>query len=116
MLGEKFARVFGTANPYIRNLKHDESFASFAKNLDGEPYGGMAIWGGLFWQLREALGAAVADKLLATSWQAFEAPKKRQDTAARFAAVLQAEAAKLGEMQSATVAKALRDRAFPIGK
>jgi hypothetical protein len=54
--------------PAIRNLRNDRTFDEAATNPEHHNVG--EIWGGAFWELREQLGQAVADKLLFSTWVA----------------------------------------------
>jgi hypothetical protein len=118
-LGEKAAKVWGIDKPYIRILKNERRFTEFGgprlKNVDAGDYiyEGSEIWGGLFWSLREQLGGATVDKLLAAAWQAFKVPGKEQARAKEFAATLLAQSRKLGAAQEAAVLETLRRRGFP---
>lgn len=87
-LGERAAAVWKIGKPYIRILRNNRTFSEFASRSPIDIHDGAEIWGGLFWSLREQLGDSVTDKLLATSWQSFKAPKEEGARAVQFVKAL----------------------------
>ncbi len=63
--------------PAIRNLRNDRTFGEASTNPEYHNVG--EIWGGAFWELRERLGQAVADKLLFSTWGALESSNATDD-------------------------------------
>ena len=54
---------------YIRNLQNERKFSEVSPNTPYQNAG--EIWGGAFWQIRQLLGQAKADKLLFSAWMSF---------------------------------------------
>lgn len=70
--------------PFIRELDNDRSFPDIAPE---EPYQGAGeVWGGAFWDLREAIGREDADRVVVAAWLgggSFGAGRRAGDFAAR---------------------------------
>src|SRR5262245_5780145 len=74
-VGDKLGALFGLSTSHIRTLKHKRTFAEVTKEMDRHQVHSMGeIWGGFFWDVREQIGAGVADSLLASAWISFEKP------------------------------------------
>ena len=117
VLGEGAANVFrerlalGDSYRSIRDLANDSRFADFAAGSAAQAVG--AVWGAFFWDLRERLGAEVADPLLVRAWQA--TPDFGREPASRpFAQRLLAEAEAVGEDEAAAVRELLRKRGLRL--
>jgi hypothetical protein len=62
-LGPGFARQMNLGKPYLRNLRNDLVYADGrTAQEEGE------VWGAAFWEIREQLGQADADRALARAW------------------------------------------------
>jgi hypothetical protein len=82
LVGEKSVHLFQKAhgkdkfpNNFLRNLKNNRSFNEIDPKdpLTTEVHSVGEIWGGAFWEVRELLGQALADKLLFATWKAMVA-------------------------------------------
>ena len=112
-VGESIAKVLQIGKPYLRVLDNGRTFSDFMKLKDQAlTYEGGEIWGGLFWKLREKLGAASADKLIAAAWLGFTIPKVEELRASAFAQKILDESKKLGGAPQQTVSEVLRERGF----
>lgn len=65
VLGEIAAPVVFKVQ-YIRNLQNERKFSEVSPDTSYQHVG--EIWGGAFWQIRQLLGQAKADKLLFLAW------------------------------------------------
>jgi hypothetical protein len=71
----------------IRNLSNERTFDEISTNPESHDVG--EIWGGAFWELRERLGQAAADKLLFSTWVALRSSDTHGDFNAIFVKKLQ---------------------------
>ena len=109
--GQLTAATLHLRTPYFKNLK-DRIVYTF---INGEDEGenkvlvnNSTMWGNVFWVIREKLGQADTDRLLATAWSATFPPAGDFDRT--FAAIL----LKAAGDKAATVHAILADRGFPI--
>lgn len=77
--------IWGLKRPYIRNLRNAIKFADldtspgpFPPQRTGE------VWGGAFWDLRQAVGPELADRALAAAWKSVVAEPRGAASAARY--------------------------------
>ena len=73
--GREVWDLFRERNPGVRipdrNLDNQRNFAEIAPGRTEEHDAG-TVWGGAFWQLRQAAGKEVTDRLLTSAWKSFE--------------------------------------------
>jgi hypothetical protein len=74
LLAEIAARNLKLETPSVRSLRQTTRYGDLKPDDDSMFVGGQA-WGSLFWDMREALGQAVTDRLLLTAWQGVEWPR-----------------------------------------
>lgn len=83
LMAEKLARKLN--RPYIRNLKNNRQFTELTQLRPERMYhDGAEIWGGAFWEIREALGQSIADKLLFSTWTSMQPSDFRGNIATNF--------------------------------
>ena len=76
MLGDKASADGKTISP-PQDLRKRRNFAEIHLSDWGSVQSdGSEVWGGAFWEIRQLLRAETADRLIATSWQAFTPGKE----------------------------------------
>lgn len=81
-LGEVSAKQLSLKEPYIRNLDNNRKFSELASDADKWAIG--ETWGGAFWEIRQKLGQATADKLLFSTWTALQPSDARGNAGVNF--------------------------------
>jgi hypothetical protein len=86
------------------------SSASNGRKLDEVKNG----WGGLFWDIRKAIGAAQADRIMLAAWRALPAPEQETHpySAEMAAQILAQVRLKAGEQKADAVRQLFKDRAL----
>jgi hypothetical protein len=111
LLGAIGARAMKLGQPYLRTLTKSEGFANLTKDVW---FNNGQIWGSLFWDIRDALGQADADRLLLNAWTGVEWPGTASRSPAAFLKTMLTLAGRLGEDKAAPVKARLRKRGFPV--
>lgn len=114
-LGEKSAHLFNQKSKLIRTLKNTRTFSDLSKLNNFEMvFMGGEVWGGLFWGIRDKIGASAADSLLARTWLDFEPPADSSQIASMFILALTKAAKTDGETVSDAVRSIIASRKFPL--
>jgi hypothetical protein len=114
-VGEGLGRKFGEAQDWLRALTSDKGHADLsAAGGPNEIYTDGEIWGSLFWDIRETLGAGAADRLLRDTWTGTTWPKAKARMEGEFLKTLVGAAAALGAAELAAVRSVLEKRGFPV--
>ena len=110
VLGEGLAAAFGIRErTFVRVIENDLKYTP--RSPDAAPTTRGEIWAGAFWDLRRRMPAGVADRVLATSWQAMS---PTGSTPLSFDQSLAKAAKDGGQDWSAIVTQVLRERDLPL--
>ena len=110
-VGEKSAKFFGN-RPFIRSLQNRRTFVELQRTTTPQVAG--EVWGGFFWDLREKLGSAEADALIALTWLSFTIPDEEDRIASAFLDTLLKAAAARGPNLQETVRTAASARMLSL--
>ena len=108
------AQAFGYElnHPYIRRLDNNLTFRPYKAGDYPHEYGEM--WGGAFWDMRSALGAELADRIIALAWQSMPWPIPDDAAVSRFVRQLLAATQQRAETRVADVKRILGQRKIPL--
>lgn len=114
-LGAEAAKAWKMDRPFARSLTSQKDYSDLGQH--GASFDNDAIWGTLFWNMRESMDHDTSDKLLLSTWRTMQWPKDRRRTTRAFLKALleNAGAEPSGEVL-ATVEACLRKGAFPLPK
>ena len=114
-LGEKAVKLYDPKAQFIRSLDNKRTYLDLPAIDDmGYPYIGAEVWGGLFWMLRDRLGTAAADRLIATVWLDFQVPQDVSQMPKTFIAALMKAAASLPDGAVEKIRGAAEARKLPV--
>jgi hypothetical protein len=99
--------------PYIRRLDNELPYRRYKPGDEPHDYGEM--WGGVFWDIREKLGAELTDKMLALAWPSMLWPVDDAKVVASFVKSLLETAETIGSQRARSEVHAvLRARKVPL--
>lgn len=107
------AKSIDGASRFIRTLKNNAAYRASPER--GLGIQSDEVWGGLFWNIRDAVGQENADNILAQTWRLLSPSTSSADVAAEFTRKLVATANQVLPVESANIVQnIMKERGFPL--
>jgi hypothetical protein len=114
-LGEKAVKLYDPKAQFIRSMDNKRTYLDLPDIKDMQfRYVGAEVWGGLFWLMRDRLGAAAADRLIASVWLGLELPKDDLQLPKVFIAALTKAANDLPDGAAEKIRAAMVTKKLPV--
>jgi hypothetical protein len=114
-LGEKAGQLFEPKMPFIRSLVNKKSHADLGRYDDVDfIYSGAEVVGGFLWGIRERLGPAIADSMIAATWLSYQIPESEDRIFAAFVGALVAAAQAKGPAEVDAVKASAAAKKLPL--
>jgi len=115
-IGEVLAKATKSSKPYVRHLVNERAFSELRDvRRENIPYEGAEIWGGAFWEMRDRVGQATMDSILAQAWMSRKWSADPSNYPASFLAeLLTISTSKTSSDKQAAIKAVLLKRKFPV--